>query len=49
MLAQQHAERNPLRRLTRNLGMGMRHRLLPELAMQRDDWQFEYDCIKGFD
>jgi salicylate hydroxylase len=48
-LAAGHAERNSLRRLAGNWGLALRYRLLPELAMQRDDWQFEYDCVKGFD
>lgn len=48
-LAVGHAQRNALRRLANNWGLALRYRLLPELAMQRDDWQFEYDCVKGFD
>ena len=48
-LAAGHAERSALRRLANNWGLALRYRLLPELAMQRDDWQFEYDCVKGFD
>lgn len=48
-LAARHAQRNPLRRLASNWSFALRYRLLPELAMQRDDWQFEYDCVKGFD
>lgn len=48
-LAAGHAERNPIRRLASNWGLALRYRLLPELAMQRNDWQFEYDCVKGFD
>ncbi len=48
-LAAGHAQRSALRRLANNWGLALRYRLLPELAMQRDDWQFEYDCVKGFD
>lgn len=48
-LAAGHAERNPIRRLASNWGLALRYRLLPELAMQHDDWQFEYDGVKGFD
>lgn|GEM_PF-2185601 len=48
-LAAGHKQRNPVRRLANNWSLALRYRLLPELAMQRDDWQFEYDCVKGFD
>ncbi len=48
-LAAGHEQRSPLRRLASNWSLALRYRLLPELAMQRDDWQFEYDCVKGFD
>jgi salicylate hydroxylase len=43
-----HSERGPLRRLANSWSFAMKYRLMPEIAMQRDDWQFEYDCIKGF-
>ncbi len=32
----------------RNLGIAFRTRFLPEMAMQRIDWLYQYDCIKGF-
>ncbi|MFT7651026.1 MAG: 2-polyprenyl-6-methoxyphenol hydroxylase-like FAD-dependent oxidoreductase [Limisphaerales bacterium] len=36
------------RRVTRNLGIALRSRFLPEIAMQRIDWLHGFDCIKGF-
>ncbi len=38
----------PTARLLRNVGIGLRSRFLPEIAMQRIDWLYGYDCIKGF-
>ena len=35
-------------RVTRNLGIALRSRFLPEIAMQRIDWLHGFDCIKGF-
>ncbi|MEQ9452071.1 MAG: hypothetical protein RJQ07_10855 [Pseudomonadales bacterium] len=35
-------------RTMRNIGIGLRNRFLPEIAMQRIDWLYGYDCIRGF-
>ena len=32
----------------RNLKWSLTSRFLPEIAMQRTDWLYGYDCIKGF-
>lgn len=34
--------------LRRNLGIAFATRFLPEIAMQRVDWLYAYDCIRGF-
>ena len=34
--------------LWRNLRMALSSRYLPEIAMQRYDWLYGYDCVKGF-
>jgi salicylate hydroxylase len=39
---------NPRRMLWRNLRMALSSRYLPEIAMQRYDWLYGYDCVKGF-
>lgn len=36
------------RMLWRNLRMALASRYLPEIAMQRYDWLYGYDCVKGF-
>ncbi len=33
----------------RNLRLSLTSRFLPEIAMQRMDWLYGYDCIKGFE
>ncbi len=33
----------------RNLRMALGSRYLPEIAMERNDWLYGYDCVKGFD
>jgi 2-polyprenyl-6-methoxyphenol hydroxylase-like FAD-dependent oxidoreductase len=33
----------------RNLRLSLTSRFLPEIAMQRLDWLYGYDCIKGFE
>jgi salicylate hydroxylase len=33
----------------RNLRMALSSRYLPEIAMERYDWLYGYDCVKGFD
>jgi salicylate hydroxylase len=38
----------PRRMLWRNLRMALSSRYLPEIAMQRYDWLYGYDCVKGF-
>ena len=35
-------------RLQRNLAIALRTRFLPEIAMQRIDWLYGFDCIRGF-
>ena len=35
-------------KLGRNLGIALRSRFLPEMAMQQVDWFHQYDCIRGF-
>lgn len=42
-------EQSPLAIIKRNLRLALAYWFLPEIAMQSDDWLFEYDCIKGFD
>lgn len=32
----------------RNIKWGLSSRFLPEITMQRQDWLYGYDCIKGF-
>ncbi|MEZ5596383.1 MAG: FAD-dependent monooxygenase [Pseudomonadales bacterium] len=48
-IAARCAERHPLARFGDRLKESLGFRLLPEIAMQQDDWQFEYDCVRGFD
>ena len=40
--------REPLASWRRNLKWSLTSRFLPEIAMQRTDWLYGYDCIKGF-
>lgn len=40
--------KSPMKRLGRNVGIALRSRFVPEIAMQRIDWFNAYDCIKGF-
>lgn len=40
--------RQPARRWLRNLKIALSTRFLPEIAMQRQDWLHQYDCIRGF-
>ena len=39
----------PLAVWRRNLTLGFGSRFLPELAMQRSDWIYNYDAVNGFD
>ncbi|MEM7097267.1 MAG: hypothetical protein AAF541_03335 [Pseudomonadota bacterium] len=39
---------NPIGKLTRNLNIALGTRFLPEIAMQKLDWQYGHDCIRGF-
>jgi len=39
---------DPLRSWQRNIGWSLTSRFLPEIAMQKTDWLYGYDCIKGF-
>jgi 2-polyprenyl-6-methoxyphenol hydroxylase-like FAD-dependent oxidoreductase len=41
-------ERSPTAAWQRNLKWSLGSRFLPEIAMQRTDWLYGYDCIKGF-
>ncbi|MEE4361441.1 MAG: FAD-dependent monooxygenase [Pseudomonadales bacterium] len=41
--------RAPLRRIARDLELGLGSRLLPELAMARFDWLHGYDAVARFD
>ncbi len=42
-------ESRALQRLRRNIRYAVDYWLLPEVALQAEDWLYEYDCIKGFD
>ena len=48
MLAQQHNLHTPMKRALRHLNTAFATRFMPEIAMQRIDWLYNYDCIKGF-
>ena len=43
-----YSRRKPLQRLARNLNIALSTRFLPEIAMQRIDWHYGHDCIRGF-
>ncbi len=47
-LATSYLAATPLARFQRNVGIALRTRFLPEMAMQRVDWLYQYDCIRGF-
>jgi len=36
------------KRFLEHIGTAVRARFLPEIAMQRIDWLYQYDCIRGF-
>jgi hypothetical protein len=40
--------RAPLLQVMRNLDTAFSTRFMPEIAMQRIDWLYNYDCIRGF-
>jgi salicylate hydroxylase len=40
--------REPMATWRRNLKWSLTSRFLPEIVMQRTDWLYGYDCIKGF-
>ena len=42
------AERSGPAAWQRNLKWSLTSRFLPEIAMQKTDWLYGYDCIKGF-
>jgi 2-polyprenyl-6-methoxyphenol hydroxylase-like FAD-dependent oxidoreductase len=44
----QHNALSPLGRLRRNINIAFSTRFIPEIAMQRIDWHYDYDCIRGF-
>ena len=39
---------NPTQAFFNHLGTALSTRFLPEIAMQKLDWVYGYDCIKGF-
>ena len=41
-------EPSSTKRLSQHLGMALKTRLLPEIALQQQDWLYEHDVIKGF-
>ncbi len=41
-------EPSPARRFQQHVGTALQNRLLPEIALQQQDWLFEHDVIKGF-
>ena len=43
-----HLSTSPWSRLTRNINIAVSSRFLPEIAMQRIDWLYGFDCIRGF-
>ncbi len=45
---QQSRQTNAARRLLHNLNLAFSTRFLPEIAMQKIDWLYGYDCIRGF-
>jgi 2-polyprenyl-6-methoxyphenol hydroxylase-like FAD-dependent oxidoreductase len=36
------------RRFQQHVGTALQNRLLPEIALQQQDWLYEHDVIKGF-
>ncbi len=44
----QHNALSPMGRLGRNINIAFSTRFIPEIAMQRIDWHYDYDCIRGF-
>ena len=44
----EYLQRQPGAKLLRNMALAFRTRFLPEIAMQRQDWFHQYDCIRGF-
>lgn len=47
-LAKQQEVQSAFGKLARNLNIAFSTRFLPEIAMQRIDWLYKYDCIRGF-
>ncbi len=41
-------EPSPMKRLGQHIGVALQNRLLPEIALQRQDWLYDHDVIKGF-
>lgn len=41
-------EPSPMKRLAQHAGTALQNRLLPEIALQRQDWLYQHDVIKGF-
>ena len=47
-MAADYLQTGGIKRWLRNVGIAGRSRFLPEIAMQRADWLYGYDCIRGF-
>ena len=48
LAAQQHLPTDKISRIRRNIGLAFGTRFMPEIAMQKIDWLYSYDCIRGF-
>jgi len=48
LAAQQHLPTDKIRRMRRNISLAFGTRFMPEIAMQKIDWLYSYDCIRGF-
>ena len=48
LTATQQNSSHPLKRGLHHLNVALSTRFLPEIAMQRIDWFYSYDCIRGF-
>ncbi|MEM7080683.1 MAG: hypothetical protein AAF513_18845 [Pseudomonadota bacterium] len=48
MRAASYLQKQSYQRLLRNVNLAFSSRFMPEIAMQRIDWLYNYDCIRGF-
>ncbi|XOV82247.1 MAG: FAD-dependent oxidoreductase [bacterium] len=48
LAAQQHVPANRISRMKRHISLAFGTRFMPEIAMQKIDWLYSYDCIRGF-